>query len=57
MDAVTFDVEKTRALRKAHDEAKQAGKETFTFEGKVVLVRYAHYLLEYLEDKLRIKRS
>lgn len=50
-------------LVKAHDEAKAAGKQSFILEnidenGDVELVtRYAHYLIEYLESYVGLKRN
>jgi hypothetical protein len=51
-DLVNFTPAKVRALRKAYEQAKKAGKDTFLFETRTLLTRYAHYLLEYLESRL-----
>lgn len=51
---ITFDREKTKALRRAYEKAQQAGKErydTFEFEGHELVMDYAKYVLEYLEAK------
>jgi hypothetical protein len=48
---IEFTAEKIRALRTAYEAAKAAGQETFIFEGHEFLVRYVHYMLEYLESK------
>jgi len=37
-------------LKKAYDKAQQAGKESFVFQGKQLLTRFAFYLLQYLEN-------
>lgn len=42
------------SLRKAYDKAVKAGLSEFTFNGQVLLVDYAKYLLEYLEGPARV---
>ena len=49
---VKFDHAKREALRKVYKAAIKAEKETFEFEGNEYLVRYAGYLLEYLDMKI-----
>ena len=51
-NTVTFTREKRDALRRAYDAATHANVEQFMFEGHVLLVAYAKYLLEYLDRKL-----
>ena len=36
-------------LKKAHDKAKEEGKEQFVYEGTEILTKYAYYLLQYIE--------
>jgi hypothetical protein len=43
--------EKTKALRMAYDQAINRGVEEFDFEGHILVVGYAGFLLEYLEGK------
>ena len=41
-----------KKFRKLYDEAVEAKKEQFEFEGEPVLVKWAKYVIEYLEPKL-----
>ena len=43
--------ERVKAFRKAYDEAPEG--ETFTFEDKEYLKRYAKLFIEYLESRFR----
>lgn len=49
MNTINFTPGKLTKLRKEYLEAVQKGDEQFTFEGNVLLVCYAKYLIEYLE--------
>lgn len=49
---VRFDKRKRERLRKALEAAQRAGLQQFTFEEHEYVVRYAEYLLEYLDLKL-----
>ena len=49
---ISFDVPKYKKLHKAYRRAKNAGEDTFVFEGHEIVVGYAKYLLEYLETRL-----
>ena len=50
---IVFTYEKYRALKQQYEQALKDGKEEFTFEGHLLLVAYAKYLLEYLELQLK----
>jgi len=45
--------QKYRELKKAYNQAKAEGKETFMFEGQEMLVAFVKYLLEYLGEKYK----
>ena len=45
----TFDKSKYQKLQDCYDEAVKYKKEQFPFEGEILLVSYAKYLLEYLK--------
>lgn len=49
---VKFDRPMLERLKKAKQEAEQAGQQQFTFEGNDYLVAYAKYLIEYLDKAL-----
>lgn len=44
-------------LKAAYDKAVQEKQEYFLYRNRVVLVDYAKYLLEYLEQKLEIQHA
>jgi hypothetical protein len=46
---VAWTAEKLKKLKAAWQKAHDAEKESFTFDGKEVLVTYGRYLIEYLE--------
>lgn len=50
---VTFTQEKFEQLKKAYAVAVKAEQTQFTFEGNVVMVDYAKYLIEYLNNRFR----
>lgn len=47
-----FDRPRLERLKKALEEAKACGAGQFVFEGRLLLVSYARYLVEYLEGRL-----
>lgn len=52
---MTFDRGKLHALKAAYNRAIKAGKsrdDAFGFDGQLLIVGYAKYLIEYLETKL-----
>lgn len=55
MTNVTFSKETLERLRKAYEANKNA--ETFTFDGMVLVPRYAFYLIEYLDNQLNPERK
>lgn len=48
---IEFTKEKLERLRRAYRLAERQKVETFTFDGHELLVRYAKYLIEYLDTK------
>lgn len=48
-----FDRPKLERLKKAQEEAIASGQVVYVFEGHRLLVRYAKYVIEYLEDRLK----
>jgi len=50
-DPLVFDKQKVRDLKKVLAKAKAEGRETFVFEERELVVRYAEYLIEYLEGR------
>jgi hypothetical protein len=53
MSEIEFTPEKLKKFEELYNTTIEAGEETFTFEGREVLVDYAKYMIEYLDDKLR----
>lgn len=49
---LTFDRAKRDKLRAAYEAAVAAGQESFEFEGHELLVTFAKYLLEHLDNVL-----
>jgi hypothetical protein len=50
---MTFDKEELSKLKKARGKAIEDGEESFTFNGELILVQYAKYLIEYLEKHFK----
>lgn len=50
---MTFTKEKLKKLQKAYDKAVKKGDKIFIFEGTALLVNYAKYLLQYLNQAVR----
>lgn len=55
MGMIQWTPAKLEALKERYRVARDSGAETFKFEGMVVLGTYAHYLIEYLEEKFGVK--
>jgi len=49
---IIFTKKKTDELRTAYNQMRADGEYKFKFEGHELLVGYAKYLLEYLDDRL-----
>lgn len=43
-------------LEKEYNLAVKKNKESFLFRGNLLLVSYAKYLIEYLQNELKIKK-
>ena len=54
-ETMTFDPARLERFRKARNEAQAADQDSFNFDGHPFLVRYADYLIEYLEGKMQVK--
>lgn len=52
MDYINFDRPKLERFKAARDAAIQTDKQVFMFEDREVLVTYAKYMIEYLEQRL-----
>ena len=50
---MTFDLARLERFRQARNEAQAAAQDSFEFDGHPFLVRYADYLIEYLDDNIR----
>lgn len=50
---MTFDLARLERFRQARNEARSADQDSFEFDGHPFLVRYADYLIEYLDDNIR----
>ena len=50
---MTFDPARLERFRQARNEAQAANQDSFEFDGHPFLVRYADYLIEYLDDNIR----
>jgi len=51
-----FDIAKYKLLKRAYEKALKENKSSLVFEGQELLVPYTKYLLEYLENMLKIKK-
>lgn len=56
-DTIPVDRETYKDLRKAYQEADKMNALQFQWRGRTVLVQYAYYLLQYMEDKLKINNG
>lgn len=45
---------KLKELKKAYDKAVKENKETFEIEGVLILTAYAKYLIQYLEETIKL---
>lgn len=45
---------KLKELKKAYDKAVKENKETFEIEGVLILTAYAKYLIQYLEETMKL---
>ena len=52
-ETMTFDLARLERFRQARNEAQSADQDSFEFDGHPFLVRYADYLIEYLDDNIR----
>ena len=52
-ETMTFDLARLERFRQARNEAQAADQDSFEFDGHPFLVRYADYLIEYLDDNIR----
>ena len=50
---MTFDLARLERFRQARNEARAADQDSFEFDGHPFLVKYADYLIEYLDDNIR----
>ena len=50
---MTFDLARLERFRQARNEAQAADQDSFECDGHPFLVRYADYLIEYLDDNIR----
>ena len=50
---MTFDLARLERFRQALIEAHAAEQDSFEFDGHPFLVKYADYLIEYLDDNIR----
>lgn len=49
---MTFTIETREALRRAYNDAREARRDSFEFNGSTLLMDYTKYLLEYLDSVL-----
>ena len=49
---MTFDLARLERFRQARNEAQAADQDSFEFDGHPFLVRYADYLILYLDGKI-----
>lgn len=49
----TFDKSRYEKLKKCYNQAIKNKKEQFPFEGEMLLVSYAKYLLEYIKPLMK----
>ena len=54
---VQFDRPTLARLKRAYNKACEAKLDSFVFEGHELLVAYAKYLIEYLEDRFNPQRK
>jgi hypothetical protein len=53
MEFVSFDRAKLKRFKTAHKKAKEEGKDMFVFEEKEYDFKYAQYMIEYLESRMK----
>lgn len=53
-DYINFDKQKLERLKTAYKKAKEEEKFQFNFDGKVLITDYAKYLIEHLQNTLKI---
>jgi len=53
MDTITINKSELENLKLARQKAIERGDDKFLFQGKAILVSYAKYLIEYLEEKFK----
>ncbi len=56
LPGVVFDRPTYFAFKKAYAYAVAHGRETFNFEGHLILVSYAEYVIEHLAPRFEEKR-
>lgn len=56
-DMVTFTPAKLAELKRAYADARNEGYVSFMFEGRELLVSYAKYMIEYLEERFNATQS
>jgi hypothetical protein len=52
---IEFNKAKLKEFKAAYDVAKSDGRDEFVFEGQLMLVFYAKYLILYLESQLELE--
>lgn len=50
-DPVTFNPDTLREFTAVYDKAVAGGKESFTYQGREYVVRYAYYLIQFLKER------
>jgi hypothetical protein len=51
METITFTPDKLAELKDAYAKSRALGLNQFEFQGHTLLVNYAKYLIEYLDDQ------
>ena len=52
MNTINFDKQTLKLFKQKYNLAIKNNKKSFFFEGNEVLVSYAKYVIEYVEDKI-----
>lgn len=53
MDKLTMNPQQFKILKKKYNEAKEKNEKSFYFQDREILVSYASYLIEYLENEYK----
>ena len=56
MKEIPINLESYKRIKKAYNKAIKENKEVFLYDDSAMLVKYAYYLIGYMETILKIKK-